>query len=223
VSCKLCNHLRPKRLARLNADIAAKQKSLSAIADKYDLPLRGIVRHARRCVGAEQQSGHDTMQSLLKQVVEDLEVVRENSKYAEGEEAKSSAVLYTGLLREARELVMGMNRLRPNEAIIDDLTATVINPLLNAMAEVLIKEGGNLKRDLQSTLGTSYTKHTDLVLKESWKRIATSFRVEASKINPLLVQVLDRDHATSSSAKTTSAEPSKQSLLSAQSPSSQIH
>lgn len=221
MSCKLCNHLKPKRLARLDADIVAKRKSLSTIADKYDLPLRGIVRHARRCIGAEQRSGHDTLQGLLKQVVEDLEIVRDNSKYAEGEEARSSAILYAGLLREARELVMGMNRLRPNEAISADLTTTVINPLLNAMAEVLIREGGSLKRELMSTLGTSYTKHTDLVLKEAWKRIAASFRVEASKINPLLAQVLDRDHTAG--AKITSAEPTKQSLLSAQSPSSQIH
>jgi hypothetical protein len=219
VSCKLCKTLRPKALSRLNTDLATGQKSLASVADKYELPLKAVVRHAKRCLAEDRLSGHATLSKILTQVVGDIEQARDDYKYADGEQSKGAAMLYGSLVKEARELVMSLNRLRPNDAIADDLLVTVINPLLNAMAEALIQEGGGLKRDLQSTLGPHYTQHVDAVLKEAWKRIAARFKVEASKINPLLSQVLERDHGTS---RKETAEPTKQSLLSASS-SPQIH
>ena len=219
MTCKLCKTLRPKALGRLNTDLVTGQKSLAVIADKYELPLKAVVRHAKRCLASEQLSGHATLSKILAQVVGDLEQVRDDYKYADGEQSKGAAMLYSQLVKEARELVMSLNRLRPNDAIADDLVRSVINPLLNAMAEALIQEGGALKRDLVSTLGPNYTRHVDTTLKEAWKRIAARFKIEASKINPLLTQVLEKDHGTS---RKETAEPTKQRVLSASS-SSQIN
>jgi len=215
MSCRLCKKLKLKTIRELNEKLLSGEQSLVELSTTYKVPLKYLNRHMTKCLGGGPKSGHATLQDLLAKVLKDLKDARNDYKYGGGDEDgnvdKGVAFFYSSLLKEARELVLSINKLEPNEEIVARITIQVVTPFLNEMVRILLEEGNGLKTELQTLLGSSYDKKTDVAVKEAWKRIAIRFKLEAGKINPKLDELFPSQDAAT--AKKGSARESSLSLV----------
>ena len=197
MSCRLCQKLKLKKLKRLNKSIEKGNLSVEKLADKYDLPPKAILRHYNNCLGGapkvQPKSGVETLQTILDTLLEDLKSARNDYLYGNEEQASGAANFYKELVKEVREYAASIERMRPNEDLVNAVHGQVIKPLLSEMAKILIEEGGNFDHELRDLLQNRYDTKTQKLVKDTWKKISTRFFVlEAGeeKLMPKLTSVI---------------------------------
>lgn len=222
MACKLCKRLKLKKLRRLDEKIEEGKVSVFELSKEFDVPTKAILTHIDRCIAPKEKSGYQTLQDLLANVVKDLEEARQDVKYGGGSDEdgggtdKGAVFLYTSLLREAREIVSTLERLKPNEAIGKEIQGVAVAPFVTEMARVLIEEGSSMKTALQAILGENYTKDVDRAIKDAWKRMTQRINQEYRFVDSRISSVL--------SGQTQSKKPAKSKASSdSQSSSDQLH
>lgn len=210
MSCKLCQKLKIKKLKRLNKSIEKGNLSVEKLADKYDLPPKAILRHYNNCLGGapkvQPKSGVETLQTILETLLKDLEEARNDYRYGSEEQQVGAAIFYKDLIREVREYASSIERMRPNEDLVNAVHGQVLKPLLSEMAKILIEEGGIFDQELRELLTNRYDTKVQKLVKDTWKKISTRFFVlEAGeeKLKPKLVSVI----AEQNSAKKVTKKP----------------
>lgn len=198
MSCRVCRKLKIATVRELNEAILEGKESLVTLSTKYKIPFKYLNRHVTKCLQGGPKSGHATLQTLLQRVIKDLAVARREYRYGgggdeDGGDSRGAAIFYSNLLREARELVVSIEKLQPNEELVAQINNQVITPFLNEMVRILLEEGTGLKGEMQTLLGSSYDKKVDAALKEGWKRIAVRFKLEAGKIHPKLSEIFPQE------------------------------
>lgn len=209
MACRLCNTLKLKRLRRLDRDIKVGKKSVVQLADKYDTSVKRIRRHMETCLGPKEESGHQLLSALLKKIEKDLNVARTDALYGDEEQSRGASILYTSLVREARELVMALEKTKPNAQIGREIQNAAVHPFVAAMSKIVNEEGGNLQTEFTTLLGEHYDKSVQKALVEAFRRIAKRLNVEYKLIDGRIAEVLSRNGGTSESSSS-KAQPSSQ-------------
>jgi hypothetical protein len=180
----------------LNTALSEGKASLKAISKKFKIPAKYIKRHQDNCL-VEEGGGADnyaTLQTLLGRVIDDLDSAQNDYRFSgDAKEAASAAAFYGTLLKEARELVTALDKLRSNTQLAEEMNRKVLEPFRSEIGRIILEEGSELKRELQATLGPSYTMKLDEILKEAWKNIAIRFLTDSAKLGPSLLAVLNQE------------------------------
>jgi len=190
MGCKICKRLKLKKLNQLNEKVLKGESSVFELSKEFSLPTKSLIRHIDLCVSSKEKSGYQTLRDLLTKVISDLEDARQDAMYGDEEGSKGATFLYTSLLKEARELIGTIDKMKPNEAISKELQAIAINPLVTEMARILIEEGGSLKTELQAILGESYDRDVDRAIKDAWRRMTKRINQEYRFVGGRVTAVL---------------------------------
>lgn len=223
MSCKLCQKLKLKKLKRLNKSIERGKLSVEQLAEKYDLPPRAILRHYNNCLGGAPKtppkSGIETLQTILDTLLKDLEEARNDYRFGSDEQRVGASIFYKDLIREVREYAAGIERMRPNEDLVNAVHGQVLRPLLSEMAKILIEEGGIFDQELRELLTNRYDTKVQKLVKDTWKKISTRFFIiEAGeeRLKPKLVSVIAEQNSAkkvSKKKKTSASKKEKDSSL----------
>ena len=216
MSCKLCQKLKLKKLKRLNKSIEKGKLSVEQLAEKYDLPPRAILRHYNNCLGGAPKtppkSGVETLQTILETLLKDLEEARNDYRFGSDEQRTGAAIFYKDLIREVREYASGIERMRPNEDLVNAVHTQVIKPLLSEMAKTLIEEGGIFDQELRELLTNRYDTKVQKLVRDTWKKISTRFFVleaREDKLRPKLVSVIAEQNSAKKPREKNKKSPTK--------------
>ena len=169
--CKICTTFKLKKLERLNKDIRKGNKSLKKLAVKYGTKTSLLSEHLN-CVKEEEQDGYALLKELLNRVNKDIKTARSEAFYGDEDTARGAAILYTNLLREAREIVNSLEKVRPKKDLVDRINEAVVTALIQKIVEILIEEGSSFRSEMQLLLGSDYNSTVDKTIKARFNTIA---------------------------------------------------
>jgi len=151
-----------------------------------------LEEHINRCVRPQPTAGHELLEQLLREIKVSAE---ERKEYYESDpEANSHAMThYVNLMREARELVMAMERIRPSEELAKEIFQKVLNPILRQCVVISVEEINRLRDEFVAILGPEQFVHVDKAIKRSLRRIATRLKGDTAETIDQLPQILASD------------------------------
>jgi hypothetical protein len=181
----------------LNSALLKGVFSLERISAKFKIPLKYLRYHQENCLpqgGDDKEDNYETLQALLCRVIEDLDSAQSEYRFSgDPKEAASAAAFYGTLLKEARELVVTLSKLRSNTQLVQEMNTKILEPFRHELGRMLLEEGSELKREMQATLGSSYTPKLDAVVRQAWKNLAIRLLGESAKLEPSLLAVLNQE------------------------------
>jgi hypothetical protein len=191
MACKFCNSLKLKKLKKLDKEIRLGKKSAVQLASEYNTSTKRIRKHIDRCLSNDDVSGHQVLKELLETVKKDLKSARSDALYGDEDESRGAAILYTALLREARELVSSIDKTKPNQQLSREIQSGAILPFVTAMSKIVNEEGGKLQTELQTLLGEYFDKNCNKALVDAFTRMAQRLDVEYKLVDGRVSEVLN--------------------------------
>jgi len=196
--CDLCRTLPIRTVRQLDQEIEEGEKPMDELAQEYAISAALLDIHVRRCVNPVPSSPHE----LLNNMMRDLRGVAEERKdqYESDPEVYGQAMThYINLMREARETIMSMERIRPSDELAKDVFDKIINPLIRQSVIISVEEVNRLRESLVSALGSEQFELIDGSTKQTLRRLATRLKNDTGEIVEKLPSVLAPDGKKKSS------------------------
>jgi len=155
--CNVCDKLPLKRVKSIDKHLLAGKKSLMAIAEHYAVDIGDLRLHLSNCVkkdpvsqpSGELETNLQYLRTLITQFHQDIADGRHlRFNPEDGIDGRSIVNQTATLMREFRQTVETLERIRSADAIYDDLRETVVDPLINGTVQILIEEGRRLRDEL---------------------------------------------------------------------------
>jgi len=189
MSCDLCNNFPARALRELNEDIEKGDLTPNELAEKHYVSLPMLNEHIKLCVAPTINSGHELLDELLREirrVADDLK-----SQYDYDPDANSSAMShYVNLTREARELVVAMERIRPSEELTQNITEKILSPLVRQTILLISEEAKRLREELATVVDHQQYQAADNALKRMLERFASRLSTETDDLVERLQKLL---------------------------------
>jgi hypothetical protein len=155
MSCPLCESLSLKDLKKLDEAIAIGDFSLAELAEVYGADPSLIRVHMERCLSATASGAEmlSALQSGLQQVAAKLkkEVDDEAYKYADRDtnvDGRGILPGYVAVLRELRETVLAINKIKSNEDTVRGINEKVVTPFINQSTRICVEEVSRLREEI---------------------------------------------------------------------------
>lgn len=193
MACRLCIKLLPiNTVESLDRDLKTGNVTMESLAEQYDVEVEYVTTHYKKCLGEPARSGYELLQRILEEVTETTKEMRQSydpsdadNKYAMGH--------YIKLVRELRETVATMNKLKPSGQILQQITDSVMNPLVSQFARICVEEIERHRNDLISNLGREHRSHIDKSARETLRRLADRYKRANEALIPQLKTLLQDD------------------------------
>ena len=178
MTCPLCESLPLKDLKKLDEAIAIGDFSIAELADVYTADADLIRIHMNRCLtltmsGAEMlgalQSGLQQVAAKLKKEVDD-----DAYKYSDRDsnvDGRSIIPGYVAVLRELRETVLAIDKLKSTEAVTKGMSEKVLTPFINKATQFCIEEMARLREEIFKIVPESAHAKVDNLVKQCLTRI----------------------------------------------------
>ena len=187
--CDLCRNFPARALRELNADLERGDLSTAEIAEKHYVSIALLEDHKKTCVTPLPSEGHEMLQSLLKELRRVSEDLKE--KYEFDPDLYANAMpSYISAMREAREMILAMERIRPSEELEISIIDQIIAPLISLMVTVQAEEAERLREDITPLLGADNYRMVDKSIKRSCGRFASRLKGETSDLTDRIHSVL---------------------------------
>lgn len=191
MSCSLCESVPLKRLKHIDRHLKSGEKSLMAIADRYGVDIGELRRHLVQCVDGpvapqadqELEGSLGQLRAIITQFQQDIadgQHLRFNPE--DGIDGRSTVTQMIAAMREFRETVLALQRIRTADAIYKDLRETVVDPMIHAVVQICTDEARRLRDELfDLTKGSSDQHHAKIkaAVDESLLRIGDRMGTEA--------------------------------------------
>lgn len=205
MACDLCRAFPVRTIRNLDADIESGEKSVDELSEAYYMSAALIEEHMNRCVRPRPSTGHELLDTLLREIRETAEERKDS--YDENPEANAHAMThYVNLMREARELVMAMERIRPSDELAKEIATKVLNPIIRQCVVISVEEITRLREEFVAILGADQFQHIDRAVKRSLRRIATRLKGDTAETIDLLPIILAPDGKRPKDSPSISAE-----------------
>lgn len=206
MSCDLCKNFPARALRELNDDITAGDLSLSELAEKHYVSEPLLEDHMRLCVGAAPGVGHEMLEELLREVRRVAE--ERKNQYDYDPDANNSAMThYVNLMRESRELVLAMTRIRPSEELTSEIVTKILSPLVRQSVLLGVEESKRLREDLRPILDVNQYKSVDAAIKRMLERFASRLEGETETLTERLQKTLQASTKQRNQQSPTPARP----------------
>jgi len=189
MGCDLCNNFPTRALRQLNDGIERGEMSVAELAEKHYVSVPMLNDHIQKCVGALNNVGHELLNDLLREI----RIVAEDRKvqYDFDPDANNSAMThYVNLMREARELVVAMERIRPSEELTQDIVEKILSPLIRQTILLISEEAKKLREELATLVDHSQYRSADNAVKRMLDRFGTRLETETETLVERLQQLL---------------------------------
>jgi len=214
MACDLCKNFPVRALRALNDDITAGDLSLAELAEKHYVSEPLLDDHVRLCVGAATGAGHEMLEELLRDVRRVAE--ERKAQYDYDPDANNSAMThYVNLIREARELVIAMARIRPSDEVTSEIVTKIMAPLVRQSILLGVEEAKQLRGDLRNILDDSQFKSADVSIKRMLERFAARLEGETETLSDRLQVIMQASTKQRKELSTTSspASPTQKTKL----------
>ena len=181
-----------KIVESLDADIRRGDATLQQLAESYDVDIKRLSRHRKRCLKAPPKSGHELLMKVLSQIDRTARDMKQT--YEVNPEENSSAMgHYIKLVRELRETVAIMDRIKPSGKILKQISDSILEPMVLEFSMICVDEMRRLRGDLISAVGDAHAGRVDREAKETTIRMADRFKTKTDSLLPKLKSLLDDD------------------------------
>jgi len=129
-------------------------------------------------------------------MLRELRTTAEDRKafYEEDAEANGHAMThYVNLMREAREVIVAMERIRPSEELAKEIFQKVLNPIIRQCVIISVEEVNRLRDEFVAVLGPDQFPHIDKAIKRTLRRIATRLKGDTADSIDQLPKILSSD------------------------------
>ncbi len=217
MACDLCKELPIHTMRQIDEAISEGSKSVGEIAEQFYLSSSILEEHMRSCVAPLPSSGHELLTTILRDVRESAEE-RKRHYDTDPEENSHAMGHYINLVREAREIILAMERIRPSDELAQEIVRKVVNPIIRQCVVTCVDEGNRLRDELVSALGQENFEAVDAAVKRSLRRFAERLKGESGEVIERLPEILASDNGNQQKSK-----PLTPSLESPSDPSESIH
>lgn len=187
--CDLCRNFPQRALRELNTDLEKGDLSTAEIAEKHYVSVALLEDHKKLCVTPLPTHGHELLENLLKELRRVSEDLKE--KYEFDPDLYASAMPnYISAMREAREMILAMERIRPSEELETEIIDQILTPLIGLMVTIQAEEAERLREDITPILGVANYRAVDKAIKRSCGRFASRLQGESSSLTDRLNSVL---------------------------------
>lgn len=201
MACRLCVKLLPvAKVEELDADLKSGNETLQKIADSFDVEVDYVTDHYQKCLGSPASSGYELLARILEEVTETTKEMRESydptddaGKYAMGH--------YIKLVRELRETVATMDKMKPSGQLLKQITDMVMNPLISQFAKICIEEVDRHRSELTSMLGDSHRDQISKTSEETLRRLVDRYKKATDSLIPQLKEIIQDDRAKARSGR----------------------
>jgi hypothetical protein len=187
--CDLCRNFPSRALRELNNDIELGELSIAEIAEKHYVSVALLEDHAKQCVTPLPDQGHELLDSLLRELRRVSADLKEKYEY-DPDLYASAMPNYLSAMREAREMILAMERIRPSEELEISIIDQILTPLVQLMVTIQAEEAERLREDITPIIGSQHYRMIDKSIKRSCGRFASRLQGEMSTLTDRLHSVL---------------------------------
>lgn len=187
--CDLCRNFPQRALRELNTDLEKGDLSTAEIAEKHYVSVALLEDHKKLCVTPLPTHGHELLENLLKELRRVSEDLKEKYEY-DPDLYASAMPNYISAMREAREMILAMERIRPSEELEIAVIDQILTPLISLMVTIQAEEAERLREDIVPILGVVNYRAVDKAIKRSCSRFASRLQGESSSLIDRLNSVL---------------------------------
>ena len=133
--------------------------------------------------------GHELLLELLgeiRRVAEDRKAQYEYDPDANG----SAMTHYVNLMREARELVVAMERIRPSEELTQDVVEKILSPLIRQTVLLISEEAKKLREELATFVDETQYRAMDSAVKRMLDHFGARLETETDNLVERLQKLL---------------------------------
>jgi len=189
MSCDLCREFPIRTMREIDEEIAEGSLSVEEIASKHFISSALLEEHIKRCGAAFPTTGHELLNTLLRDIREAADDRKKD--YDDDPEANQHAMShYVNLVREAREIIMAMDRIRPSDELAQEIVRKVVNPIIRLCVVASVEEGNRLRDELIASLGQENFESIDEAVKRNLRRFASRLKGEAEEVIEKLPEIL---------------------------------
>lgn len=191
MACRLCAQILPLRtIEQLNKDIDSGQSSMAQIAEVYDVDVKYVATHIKKCRAASSNNSYSLLQDLLSVLNTTAAEMRqsydpETNPFAMGHFVK--------LAREIRETTVALTRLRPSSDLLRRVSELILGPLIHEFSAIVVEEGDHLRTELIDALGQDQAARVDRAVKSLTLRMADRYKRKTEALLPKLKDLLEDD------------------------------
>jgi hypothetical protein len=146
--CPICTQVSIKRRKSIDKHLQEGKRSLSAIADHYNVDVKDLQQHFSTCIEEQTGSGiqelvrtQRNLASLIETFQADIAAGKQYEYDPEsGIDGRGVINHLITAMREQRETIVALHRLRNADEIYDEIMKNVVNPLIHAMTAITIEE-----------------------------------------------------------------------------------
>jgi len=189
MSCDLCKTFPVRVVQKINDDLEEGKLSLAEIADKHIVSVPLLEDHQKFCITPVPTTGHEILIELLKEV---RRVADERKGQYDSDPDTNNAAMthYVSLIRESRELVLAMERIKPSDELAQEIIVMILGPLIRQMVSITTDEAKRLRKDLSELVPPSKYRLADQAIKSMLSRFSTRLNKEAMELSDRLRKLL---------------------------------
>ena len=189
MGCDLCNNFPTRALRQLNDDIEAGELTPVELAEKHYVSIPMLSEHMQKCVSVVNNVGHELLYDLLREIRRVAE--DRKAQYDYDPDANGQAMThYVNLMREARELVIAMERIRPSEELTEEIVEKILSPLIRQTVLLVSEEAKKLREELASLVDPSQYRAADNAVKRMLDRFGARLETETDTLVERLQKLL---------------------------------
>ena len=182
MSCPICE-LPKARVQAINKHISEGKRSLMAIAERYKVEVADLREHMVACTeeptseAEALQQAQRQLSALIASFQDDISAGRHYEFDQEaGIDGRGVINHYITAMREQRETILAIHKLRTSDEVFNDLQDNVVGPLISAVTAITVQESKRLREEIFDLTKSLPDQHP---------RIATA-------VNAFLERVADR-------------------------------
>lgn len=157
MKCSICDSLAPKRVRTINRHLKAGKKTPLEIAHHYKLDYDALRAHQRNCL--QQTTGeHEDLERTRRSLSALIcrfqdEIAHGNHRQVPDEDGEGPDGRYIvnnmlAAMRELRETILAINKLRTSEEVYHDLEANIVSPMVLAVTAICVDECRRLRASI---------------------------------------------------------------------------
>jgi hypothetical protein len=212
MGCDLCNNFPTRALRQLNDDIEGGELSVAELAEKHYVSVPMLNEHIQKCVSVMNNVGHELLHELLgeiRRVAEDRK-----AQYEYDPDANAQGMThYVNLMREARELVVAMERIRPSDELTEDVVEKILSPLVRQTILLIAEEAKKLREELAMVIDETQYQAMDKAVKRMLERFGARLETETENLVERLQKLLASPIKRKPSKKPADSNPSQDPSL----------
>ncbi len=192
MACSLCRSIPTSVLDTLDSDIRTGGQSLDTLATSYDTTAELVEEHKRKCLDGGIVSAYD---NLANSLVDTQNLARRQMKRLDEQKLDQDAMdNLIALHREIRSTILAMEKIKPSETLVLEISANVLSPYIRSILEIIVQEcGDSLRSKLLVLGGEALYPKVDREIKSSLQRTSIRLSNLTKNLVPILRSIMKVD------------------------------